>query len=124
MNYLTTTKTLGKRAAVYVVDGKEVASFPASLNNSIPSLDEVEQMVGTEQEEAKEESKGVEIVRVANGEFKVLKDGKATEYHITNGCLGMSGNGPNVYLISKGSSIKQSGLTLAKAKKLVKHWLK
>jgi hypothetical protein len=52
MNYLTTTKSLGKRAVVYVVDGKEVASFPASLNKSIPALEEVEQLVGMEQEES------------------------------------------------------------------------
>lgn len=119
MNYLTTTKA-NKAAVVYVVEGKEVASFPASLNKRIPELDEVEAIVAP----AEAAKAGVEVVRVGNGEFKVMKDGNKTEYHIVNGCLGMSGNGPNVYLITKNGEVKQTGLTLAKAKKLVKHWLK
>ena len=62
--------------------------------------------------------------RVANGEFTVLNNGIATEYRILNGCLGMSGNGANVYIITKNGEKKQTGLTLAKAKKVVMHTIK
>jgi hypothetical protein len=39
MNYIT---SINKAQLVFVSKGKQVASFPATLNKSIPSLDEVE----------------------------------------------------------------------------------
>jgi hypothetical protein len=121
MNYLTTTKA-NKNAVLFVRDGVAVASFPASLNKRIPELEEVEALCEEVVAETKEQ--GVKVVRVTNGQFEVFKDGNKTKYEIINGCLGMSGNGPNVYLIYADGQVKQSGLTLAKAKKIVAHWLK
>jgi hypothetical protein len=67
--------------------------------------------------------KKVTFSRVANGEFAVLVNGVASKYTITNGSAGISGNGRNEYLIANAGQIKQSGLTLAKAKKMVAYWI-
>ncbi len=43
MNYIT---SINKAQAVLVSNGKQIASFPASLNNSIISLDDAEAICG------------------------------------------------------------------------------
>jgi hypothetical protein len=43
----------------------------------------------------------VTFERVANGIFSVYVNGLKTEWEIINGCLGSSGNGRNLYGISR-----------------------
>ena len=56
--------------------------------------------------------------RVANGEFQVLNNGDVTEHRIVNSSAGFSGS-RNDYIIVVSGQVKQTGLSLAKAKKIV-----
>ena len=56
--------------------------------------------------------------RVANGEFQVLNNGNVTEHRIVNSSAGFSGS-RNDYIIVVSGQVKQTGLSLAKAKKIV-----